>query len=58
MSKTLSKYTTAFDYLDKVLAVFYLTLQVLVALSISAPVRITSATFSLVFSISNWIANF
>ena len=60
MSKTLSKYIGVFDYFGK-------TLQVLSATSggvsiassvtiIGAPVRIASASLSLVFSINNGIA--
>ena len=60
MSKTLSKYTGAFDYFGKTLQVLSTTSGGVSIASfvtiIGAPVRITSASLSLVFSINNGIA--
>ena len=60
MSKTLSKYIGAFDYFGKTLQVLSTTSGgVSIASSVTiigAPVRITSASLSLVFSINNGIA--
>ena len=59
MSKTLSKYIAAFDYFDKTLIVLSATSGGISIVSfmcvIGAPVRIASASFSLVFSLTTVI---
>ena len=54
-SKILSKYVTAFDYIDNILIVLSATSSgVCIILSVSvagAPVRIASASFTLIFSL-------
>ena len=59
-SKKLSKYVTAFDYIDKVLIALSATSGgvsiVLFTSIIGAPVGITSASFTLIFSLTTWIA--
>ena len=60
MSKTLSKHITAFDYADKPLLVLFATSGGVSVASfptvIGAPVGTVSASFGLVFSVSNGIA--
>ena len=55
-SKKLSKYVTAFDYIDKVLIALSATSGgvsiVLFTSIIGAPVGITSASFTLIFSLT------
>ena len=59
MSKRLSKYIASFDYFDKSLMVLPVTTGSISIASfatiIGAPVGISSASFSLSFSISTWI---
>ena len=61
MSKSLNKYIASFDYLDKSLIVLSATSSSIstasFAIVIGAPVRITSGSFSLAFSISTEIMN-
>ena len=61
MSKTMSKHIAVFDYFDKTLLVLTAGSGCVpiasFATHIAAPIRITSASFSLIFSISNGIAN-
>ena len=56
MSKRLSKYVTAFDYIDKIVVVLFAANGRISITSfttvIGAPVRITRASFSLVFSLT------
>ena len=58
-SKKLSKYVTAFDYIDKVLIVLSTTSGVVSIISftriIGAPVGIASASFTLIFSLATRI---
>ena len=58
-SKELSKYTTAFDYIDKVLIVLSATsggVSIILFTSVNgAPVKIASASFTLVFSLTTGI---
>ena len=58
-SKKLSKYVTIFDYIDKILVVLSITTGGVSLISftsaIGAPVRIASASFSLIFSITTGI---
>ena len=58
-SKKLSKYVTAFDYMDKVLIVLSATtgrLSIVLFTSIAgAPVGIASASFTLIFSLTKAI---
>ena len=59
MSKKLSKYTAAFDYIDKILIVLYAESGGISIISftsvIGTPVVITSAYFILVFSLATSI---
>ena len=59
MSKRLSKYILSFDYFDKSLIVLLVTTGSIsiasLATVIGAPVGITSASFSLAFSVSTGI---
>ena len=59
MSKRLSKYILSFDYFDKSLIVLLVTTGSISIASfatvIGAPVGITSASFSLAFSVSTGI---
>ena len=59
MSKRLSKYNLSFDYFDKSLIVLLVTTGSISIASfatvIGAPVGITSASFSLAFSVSTGI---
>ena len=59
-SKKLNKYVTAFDYIDKVLIVLSATSGGISIISftsiIGAPVGITSASFTLIFSLTTAIA--
>ena len=54
-SKKLSKYVTAFDYIDKILLVLSATSSgvciILAASIVAAPVGIASASFTLIFSL-------
>ena len=58
-SKNLNKYITIFDYIDKILIVLSVTTGVVPIISftsvIGAPVGITSASFSLIFSLTTGI---
>ena len=58
-SKKLSKYVTAFDYIDKILIVLSATSSGVYSISsasvVEAPVRITSASFTLIFSLTTGI---
>ena len=58
-SKKLSKYVTAFDYIDKVLIVLSATSCGVSIISftsiVGAPVRIASASFTLIFSLATGI---
>ena len=58
-SKKLSKYITAFDYIDKVLIVLSVTSCGVSIISftsiVGAPVRIASASFTLIFSLATGI---
>ena len=58
-SKNLSKYVTAFDYIDKILIVFCATTGgvciVSHAIVIGAPLGITSAGFTIAFSLATGI---
>ena len=58
-SKKLSKYVTAFDYIDKILIVLSATSSgvciILSASVVGAPVGIESATFTLIFSLTTGI---
>ena len=59
-SKKLTKYLTAFDYIDKVLIVLSATTSVVSIISftsiVRAPVGIASASFTLIFSLTTGIA--
>ena len=59
MSKRLSKYIASFDYFDKLFIVLSVTTSNISIASfvtvIGAPVRMVSASFTLVFSISTGI---
>ena len=56
MSRKLSKYIAAFDYIDKILIVLSATIRVVSIISfasvIGAPAEIASASFTLVFSLN------
>ena len=56
MSRKLSKYIAAFDYIDKILIVLSATIRVASIISfasvIGAPAEIASASFTLVFSLN------
>ena len=58
-SKKLSKYVTAFDYIDKILIVLSATTERVCILShatvVGAPVEIASAGFTIVFSLATGI---
>ena len=58
-SKKLSKYVTAFDYIDKILIVLSATSSGVCIISsasvVGAPVGITSASFTLIFSLTRGI---
>ena len=58
-SKKLSKYVTAFDYIDKVLIVLSATSRgvciILSASIVGAPVGIASTSFTLIFSLTTGI---
>ena len=58
-SKNLNKYIIIFDYIDKILIVLSVTTGVVPIISftsvIGAPVGITSASFSLIFSLTTGI---
>ena len=58
-SKKVSKYVTAFDYIDKILTVLSATSSgvciILSASVVGAPVGIESATFTLIFSLTTGI---
>ena len=58
-SKKLSKYVTAFDYIDKILTVLSATAEVVCIAShatiVGAPVGMTSAGFTIVFSLATGI---
>ena len=58
-SKKLSKYVTAFDYVDKILIVFSTTGSGVCIISsasvVGAPVGIASASFTLIFSLTTGI---
>ena len=58
-SKKLNKYIIIFDYIDKILIVLSVTTGVVPIISftsvIGAPVGITSASFSLIFSLTTGI---
>ena len=60
--KKLSKYVTAFDYLDKMLIVLSATTRGVCIVShanvVGAPVGITSAGFTIVFSLATEIKKF
>ena len=59
-SKKLNKYVTAFDYIDKILIVLSATSGVVSIVSFSSvigvPAGITSASFTLIFSLATGIA--
>ena len=59
MSKKLSKYIAAFDYIDKTLIVLYATSRGISIISftsvIEVPAGIASASFALVFSLTTGI---
>ena len=59
MSKKLSKYIAAFDYIDKTLIVLYATSRGISIISftsvIGVPAGIASASFALVFSLTTGI---
>ena len=59
-SKKLKKYVTAFDYIDKILIVLSATSGVVSIVSFSSvigvPAGITSASFTLIFSLATGIA--
>ena len=58
-SKTLNKYVTAFDYIDKILIVFSATSSGVSVISFTsvagAPIRIASASLTLIFSVTTGI---
>ena len=58
-SKNLSKYVTAFDYIDKILIVLSATSSGVCIISsasvVGAPVGIASASFALIFSLTTGI---
>ena len=58
-SKRLSKYVTAFDYIDKILIVLSATSSEVCIISsasvVGAPVGITSTSFTLIFSLATVI---
>ena len=60
-SKKLSKYVTAFDYIDKILIVLSATSSgvsiILFTSIVGAPVGIGSASFTLIFSLTTEIVN-
>ena len=58
-SKTLNKFVTAFDYIDKILIVFSATSSGVSVISFTSvagvPIRITSASLTLIFSVTTGI---
>ena len=58
-SKTLNKFVTAFDYIDKILIVFSATSSGVSVISFTsvagAPIRIASASLTLIFSVTTGI---